>query len=451
MTNGFIIAGTNSGCGKTTVTIGLMRLLSRLGYRVAPYKTGPDYIDPAFHSIATGCDSHNLDSYLQEADTLKILFDKYAENKDIAIVEGVMGLYDGLGMEALGSTAELARTLQLPVILVVNCKALYQSVAAIVSGFASLDKSVQIAGVILNHVYSKDQFEFLQHYVEQHCAIPCLGYLPPDKSISLESRHLGLIQAGEIDTLVAKTDRVADLLESHCDIDRLLAMTPYTKKTDKTSSESSTKPLTGLILGVARDNAFSFYYKANLDKLVDDGAQLQYFSPMTDTQLPAQVNALYLGGGYPEVFANALSENRTLCESIRQAADEGMPMYAECGGLMYLTEGIVTVDGRFYPMCGVFHCRTEMTPNLQNFGYCVVNWGGTVSKAHEFHHSRLLASEQPCNYRTEFHIEKPERPRQWEGGLRYKNVLAGYPHIHFYSNNAFYSKITDLWTNRTTR
>ena len=193
-----------------------MRLLSRKGYSVSPFKTGPDYIDPAFHSIATATDSHNLDSYLMSQPALNQLFNKYSHTKEIAIIEGVMGMYDGLGMEAHGSTAELARTLDLPVILVVNCKALYQSVAAIVNGFVTLDKRVRVAGVILNNVYSDDQFAFLQEYIEKHCHTDCLGYLPPNPEIALGSRHLGLIQAGEIDELIQKIDLIADQLEQHC-------------------------------------------------------------------------------------------------------------------------------------------------------------------------------------------------------------------------------------------
>jgi cobyrinic acid a,c-diamide synthase len=448
MKNAFIVAGTNSGCGKTTITIGLMRLLSRKGMRVSPFKTGPDYIDPAFHGMATGTDSHNLDSYLLAAENVQQLFDKYSNQQDIAVVEGVMGMYDGLGMEGHGSTAELARMLDLPVILVVNCKALYQSVAAIVNGFATLDPRVHIAGVILNHVYSDDQFRFLQQYIEQHCGIACLGYLPPNSEIALESRHLGLIQAGEIKTLFNKIDTIADLLEQHCDIDRLLALTVLADRPEKQYTNNAVN-LKGLKLGVAYDDAFSFYYKANLNQLSEDGAKLIYFSPLKDACIPEEVNALYLGGGYPEVFARELSHNRSMCESIRQAVEYGMPVYAECGGLMYLTEGIIPVEDLFYPMCGVFHCRTEMTARLQNFGYCLVDWEGTVTKAHEFHHSRLIPSEQAPNYEMAFEMEKPERPHNWQGGLRYKNVLAGYPHIHFYSNDAFYKKITDLWTNRT--
>lgn len=448
MNNGFIIGGTNSGCGKTTITIGLMRLLSRKGYQVAPFKTGPDYIDPAFHTIATGTASHNLDSYLLDPLSVGQLFDKYSSNHQIAIAEGVMGLYDGLGMEGYGSTAELARILGLPVILVVNCKALYQSVAAIVNGFATLDKRIQIAGVILNNVYSDQQFSFLQQYVEKHCGVACIGYLPPKPEIALESRHLGLIQASETEALIQKTDKIADELEAHCDIDRLLQLTAVSATGRPTYSPANTVSLHGLKLGVAYDKAFSFYYKANLDKLAEDGAELIYFSPINDKAIPDGINALYLGGGYPEVFAAELSRNGSMLESIRAAVETNMPVYAECGGLMYLTEGIIPVEGEFYPMCSVFKCRTVMTTRLQNFGYCRVNWGNVQTRAHEFHHSLLTNDEQEPNYQLAFHIEKPELPRTWEGGLRYKNVLAGYPHIHFYANEEFYKKLTDLWTGK---
>lgn len=446
MNNGFIIAGTNSGSGKTTVTIGLMRLLSRQGYRVAPFKTGPDYIDPAFHSVTTATASHNLDTYLLGEETARYLFAKYSHASDVAVVEGVMGMFDGIGEEGGGSTAELARVLDLPVILVVSCQALYQSVAAIVNGFARFDERVRVAGVILNHVYSDEQFAFLQQYIESHCSVPCLGYLTPDGEIGLESRHLGLIQAGEVEALVEKTDRIANLLAAHIDITRLLAVTRINRQSFPASKpEGFGVPLQGLKLGVACDKAFSFYYRANLDLLEENGAELYYFSPLADKTLPAGINALYLGGGYPEVFARELSENRTMLESIRSAAESGMPVYGECGGLMYLTEGISFVEGAFYPMCGVFGCRTEMTARLQNFGYCRIGWGDVQTLAHEFHHSQLIPTSETPDYHFNFDIEKPENHRCWQGGLSYKNVLAGYPHIHFYSDAAFFRKLAGWW------
>lgn len=447
MTNGFVVAGTNSGCGKTTVTIGLMRLLKRKGYSVAPFKTGPDYIDPAFHGMATEADSHNLDSWILSAETVKSLFSKYSSNKDVAIVEGVMGMHDGLGENCSGSTAELARMTGMPVVLVVNCKALYQSVGAIVNGFVNFDKRVRVAGVILNHVYSDNQFAFLKKFVEERCGVKCFGYLPPCSDIALDSRHLGLIQAEEVDELLRKIDLAADLLEQHCDIAQLLEAT-YIDDPIIHHGTTAWPDLSGLTIGVARDKAFSFYYKANLDLLKENGAKLVYFSPVNDPQVPANVDALYLGGGYPEVFAKELGANKSMRENIRQLAENGMPIYAECGGLMYLTEGIVPVDGEFYPMCGVFNCKTEMTARLQNFGYCLVAWDGVTSRAHEFHHSKLILEDRPSSYELTFHIEKPELPRNWQGGLRRKNVLAGYPHIHFYANPDFYKKIADLWMKR---
>lgn len=449
MNNGFIIAGTNSGSGKTTVTIGLMRLLCRQGLRVAPFKTGPDYIDPAFHSVATATASHNLDTYLLGEDTARYLFAKYSQNSDIAVVEGVMGMFDGIGEEGGGSTSELARALGLPVILVVSCKALYQSVAAIINGFARFDERVQVTGVILNHVYSDEQFSFLQRYIESHCGVACLGYLPPDGSIGLESRHLGLIQAGEVETLIEKTDRIADLMAQHIDIARLLEVTRTDGHTFTANKPAGFDiPLQGLKLGVAYDKAFSFYYRANLDLLEENSAELHYFSPLDDIELPKGINALYLGGGYPEVFAHELSENHTMLQSIRAAAENGMPIYGECGGLMYLTEGISPAEGEFYPMCGVFGCRTEMTARLQHFGYCRVGWDDAQTLAHEFHHSQLIPASEMPNYHFSFDIEKPENHRRWQGGLSYKKVLAGYPHIHFYSDATFFRKLAGWWRNQ---
>lgn len=440
MTNGFILAGTNSGCGKTTITMGIMRLFSRMSMRVAAFKTGPDYIDPAFHSLATGSTSHNLDSYLMDESSLNLLFEKYSKDSDIAIVEGVMGMFDGLGSESLGSTAELAKKLRLPVVLVVNCQSLYQSVAAIVNGFIQFDKEIHVAGVILNHVYSDEQFAFLKQYIEANCHTTCLGYLPPDSEIGLESRHLGLIQASETESINEKINRIADLLLQHTDIQKLLLNTIIEKRTTQKNSLSM-PDLTGLVIGVARDKAFSFYYQSNLDLLTENGAKIICFSPINDHSIPAEANALYLGGGYPEVFARDLSMNTSMRQSIRQAAENNMPVYAECGGLMYLTEGIQPFDEEYHEMCAVFNCKTEMTLRLQNFGYCHVHWNDVSTKAHEFHHSRLIEKQSGANYNMEFSMSKTETQKSWKGGLRYKNVLAAYSHIHFYSNHLFLEKL----------
>jgi cobyrinic acid a,c-diamide synthase len=447
--NGFIVAGTNSGCGKTTLTMGLMALMASRSLRVAPFKTGPDFIDPAFHTLAAGSTSYNLDSYLLDHHTVEYLFHKHLVDKDIAIVEGVMGMFDGLGDDGQGSTAELGRILNLPVILVVNCKSLYQSVAAIVKGFAQFDQQVHVAGVVLNHVAAGEHYRFLKNYIETQTGIPCVGHLPNNKDIALESRHLGLVQAEEVDTLSQKIEMLRTVLAETIDLDLLMKITALNdnRVMDNAAVAPWKRDLCGLRLGVARDKAFRFYYEDNLELLRENGAEIIEFSPLQDKGIPDTINALYLGGGYPEVFAAELSANEEFRKSLKQKIENGIPVLAECGGLMYLTNEIKMLNGEQFPMCRVFNCSARMTKRLQRFGYCEVSWKDVTTRAHEFHHSELEFKDDDLLF--DFSIRKPSKNKQWNCGLSYKNVIAGYPHFHFYSNAVFYNKIIDLWMQKT--
>jgi cobyrinic acid a,c-diamide synthase len=447
--NGFILAGTNSGCGKTTLTIGLMALMASRNLRVAPFKTGPDFIDPSFHTMAAGSTSYNLDSYLLDQNTVQYLFQKHLENKDIAIVEGVMGMFDGLGDDGQGSTAELARILNLPVILVVSCKSLYQSVAAIVKGFAQFDPRVRVAGVVLNHVAAGEHYQFLKNYIETQTGIPCIGHLPNNKDIALESRHLGLVQAEEVDALSQKIETLGSVLAETIDVDLLMKITALNDNLVVNDAAVSPwkRDLRGLRLGVARDKAFRFYYEDNLELLRENGAEIIEFSPLHDRDIPGMVNAMYIGGGYPEVFAAELSANQEFRKALKQKIENGMPVLAECGGLMYLTNEIKTLSAEQFPMCGIFNCSAKMTKRLQRFGYCEVSWKGVATRAHEFHHSELVLENN--DLLLDFSIRKPSKNKQWNCGLSYKNAIAGYPHFHFYSNAVFYNKIIDLWMQKT--
>ena len=444
------MAGTNSGCGKTTVSIGLMALLASRGMRVAPFKTGPDFIDTAFHTVASGATSHNLDSFMFDKAVARQLFTKHTNGSDIAVVEGVMGLYDGLGDTSEGSTAELAKLLQLPVILVVNCVGLYQSVGALVAGFAQFDKEVNVAGVILNNISGGDHFAFMKSYIETHTGIACVGYLPHNGAISLESRHLGLVQAEEDGELKKKIALLAAQLSESIDVEKLMAISEFEPSwmVDTKVLAPWKHNLTGLRLGVARDKAFRFYYADNLELLVESGVEIVEFSPLTSGYLPENLDALYLGGGYPEIFGRALEANARLRDEIRDAVEGGMPVFAECGGLMYLTNEIKTLEGESFAMCGVYNCVSQMTKRLQRFGYCDVVWDGAITRSHEFHHSQLELEADNEEYRFDFSIHKPYKTALWSGGLRFNQALAGYPHIHFYSNADFYHKLIDLWMQR---
>lgn len=441
---GFVIAGTNSGCGKTTTSIGLMALLKSLDYDIAPFKTGPDYIDPLFHSEILGTPSYNLDSFLIPKSAIIYLFKKHTLNKSIAIVEGVMGMYDGMGVAAKGSTYELSQLLNLPIVLVVNCKGLYQSVSAIVKGFLSLKENSNVKGVIFNHCPGDEYYTFLKAIVEKECEVSCVGYIPSNKGFALESRHLGLIQAEEIGELSEKVEELKCTLESTIEIDKLLKISQF----DEVPIGNFKLPdinLSGLHIGVARDKAFSFYYRDNLDLLEELGATLHYFSPLDHKYLPQQCNCLYLGGGYPEVFAHDLSKNKTLLHQISKVAKEGMPVYAECGGLMYLTDKIIDLDENEYSMVGVFNASVHMTKRLQKFGYANLSYQNETTKCHEFHRSKILSEGYDGNYTLQYNLSKPEKQKEWTCGLKYNNCLAGYAHVHFYSNFLFLEKIANLW------
>ena len=442
---GLIIAGTQSGCGKTTVTIGLMKLLKSKGLQVAPFKTGPDFIDPMFHEFVTKTSSYNLDSFMLGENMVKHLFAKHSQSADIAVVEGVMGLYDGIGPESKSSTAELSQILDLPVVLVLNCTAIYQSVAAIVAGFKAYMPELNIAGVILNKLSGNEHYQFLKEIIEQKTGVRCLGYLPSNKAFGLESRHLGLMQAEEVGDLTERIDLLVETMEETLDIQSLLDIAEMQPpKADPAIAAPARPDLTGLHLGVAYDKAFRFYYRDNLELLEECGATLHYFSPINDAQLPAKVQALYLGGGYPEVFASKLSDNRSMLEEIKTRANAGMPVFAECGGLMYLTSAIVS-DNEEHKMAGFFNCKVQMTQRLQRFGYAEVAYQGAKTRCHEFHHSHIVPSEETPNYQFQYKLEKPEKNKAWECGLLRKNVLGGYAHIHFYSDPHFFQQIAELW------
>lgn len=450
MSKSIIIAGTNSGCGKTTITIGLLALLKRKGYNVAPFKTGPDFIDPLFHKAVCGNDSYNLDSVMLDQDVLKELYEKHSRYCDISVIEGVMGMYDGLFDDSQGSAAHISKILNIPVVLVVNCKSVYQSVAAIVKGFTEYDPDVKVKGVFLNNVHSADQYNYLKSLIESKTDTRCIGYLPPNKRISLESRHLGLVQAEEVTDLDKKMEILVDQLEHTVDIESLLEISECSDKENEYTEVTDIfkQDLSGLKIAVAYDKAFRFYYKDNLELLEECGAELHYFSPLNDQKLPIGVNSIYIGGGYPEVFAQDLAQNIAMIDSILGFINAGGSVYAECGGMMYLTDKITTLDEKFYPMLSVFNCEARMTNRLKRFGYVEVKYEGEKSISHEFHRSELLFKDE-TNFNLKYKVKRLQRNMEWECGLSKGNVLGAYAHIHFYSNPDFFKKICELWKKTT--
>jgi len=437
-----VISGTHSGAGKTTVTTGVLRALYNRGLKVQPFKSGPDYIDPAFHSFVAGRTSRNLDVWMLGEETTKTLFVKNTQDAEISVIEGVMGLYDGLGTEKdKGSTAHLSKVLEAPVILVVDGSGMSSSAAAIVTGYVKYDESVNIAGVILNNMHGEKHYELLKEAIERDTGVECVGYLNKNSSISLKSRHLGLVPSGEVDALSDKLNEVADMVSETVNLDKLIELANNVKPINM--EVNRVKPVSNkpVRIGVAKDRAFNFYYQDSLDLLEELGADLVYFSPVQDKTLPENISGIILGGGFPEVFGKEIEANTQMKNAIVQAIESNMPVYAECGGLMYLCESIEDLDSNTFEMCGVFPYKSKMTKRLQRFGYVhvEVEAGTPVSeavegfKAHEFHRSIVDHDDKDLAY----NITKA-RPGQehmkWQCGHKYKNCIAAYAHVHFYSN-----------------
>lgn len=440
-TPGLVIAGTHSGVGKTTLTMGIMQVLST-SMSVQPFKVGPDYIDPAFHSLITGRICRNLDGWMLKEDTLRYLYSRSGQDADINIVEGVMGLFDGAGTARdQGSTAHVAKLLGTPVVLVIDGSGMSASAAALVLGYLRYDPDVDMCAVIINNVKGEKHYQLLKQAVERDTGVKVAGYLPGQQAVELSSRHLGLVPSSEIPGLRQKLEQLGDLVRATVDLPLLLKLAER-RRPVFVSRPPSFKPVGSMRIAVARDRAFNFYYEDGLQLLAELGAELNYFSPLEAQHLPPGCSGLYLGGGFPEVFARELAENVTLKGEIKTAIDGGLPVYGECGGLMYLSEGIINNEGDCYPMVGAFNTKIEMTGRLQRFGYVEVELqqdnilgkkGGKI-RAHEFHYS-TLAEDKKENFSLLVKKSQDGRfIRAWGCGIKRYNMLASYPHLHFYSN-----------------
>lgn len=442
----FVISGTNSGCGKTTLTVGIMAALVKRGLKVQPFKVGPDYIDPMFHTFITDKYSRNLDSWMLEEGTVAYLLQKNAASADIAVIEGVMGLYDGFGGTSLaGSTAHVSKITGSPVILVINGEGMSLSAAALVRGYRDFDREVGIQGVIINNINSESHYLLLKEIIEENTGLAVVGYLRSKDEYRLPDRHLGLVTSAEIDDLKEKIDFLSRQIEETVDLDRLLDIARGAGGLNVSPSEPTIASPGRVKIGVAWDKAFCFYYRDNLELLESLGAELKFFSPVNDSKLPEGVDGLYIGGGYPEVWAEELQENESMKRAVREAVEKEMPVYAECGGLMYLSESIENRDGKKYSMTGVIPGESKMTGSLKRFGYVeiemerdsVISKEGGRIRAHEFHYSVTdVKAEIPTCYRVIKNRKKGE-PRVWKCGFKVKNLLAGYPHLHFWSNIRF--------------
>ncbi|GJL49810.1 MAG: cobyrinic acid a,c-diamide synthase [Nitrospirales bacterium] len=438
-----LIAGTQSGVGKTTVTLALLSAFRAKGRRVQPFKVGPDFIDPGHHRMASGRESRNLDGWMLDQEINRTTFLRAAQDADLSIIEGMMGLFDGSSpMSDRGSAVEQAKQLGVPTLLVVDASAMARSAAAMVHGYATFDPTLQISGVLFNRIKSEGHYQLVKDAVENETKVRVVGYLRPNPELTIPDRHLGLQTAiegkneqfykmlGESISETVDLDLIEQLAQSAPELkshDESQPIHIHDRKTKKTVK-----------IGVAYDPAFCFYYQDNLELLEAEGAEIVKFSPLVDHVLP-DVDLLYLGGGYPEVYAKPLAQNAEMRQAIHRFADQGKPVYAECGGLMYLAETLRNFDGEVYDMVGVIPGETAMSRSQMTLGYreltltCsgILGEQGMKIRGHEFHYSRLQ-SKSTLNYVGQ--VADAQGRSCGKDGVRSGNVLALYTHLHFMSH-----------------
>lgn len=439
-----MIAAPKSGSGKTTITCAILQTLKDMGKQVVSYKCGPDYIDPMFHQRVIGIPSKNLDTFFTgENDTRKLLL-KNRTGEEISVIEGVMGLYDGLGgVREEGSSYHLAKVTKTPIILVVDAKGMGRSVIPLIAGFLAYDTEHLIRGVILNRM-SKSYYEIIKPLIEAELQIRVLGYLAERQQLQIQSRHLGLHLPGEIKEIQRQLEVAAEELQKSVSIETIIQIAASAetieieKITETTEKITSTEPITKPLIAVARDEAFCFYYEDNLLLLKEYGADIAYFSPLHDKELPEGSSGLLLGGGYPELYAKELEENTAMRKEIKAAVESGMPVVAECGGFLYLHKEIRDRDGHPYQMAGVLPATCQDMKKLVRFGYIELEEKesnflevGTRIKGHEFHYFDSEKNGEDCM------AVKPITGRTYPCVIEKENVWMGFPHLYYPSNPSF--------------
>jgi len=462
-----LIAGDRSSAGKTTISIGIMSVLKDMGYKVQPFKVGLDFIDPSYHTEVTGRHSRNLDGYHMSEPAVREVFSHAVKGADIAVIEGVRGLFEGLEATSdIGSTAQIAKILKCPVVLVINARSITRSTAAIVSGYRSFDPEVNIVGVILNNIGSQRHGEKARTAIQTYTDIPVVGEIPRNESMIISMRHLGLIPAMEGRRRLAGFDdnlkRIKSIVKEGIDVKRLASLAGSAEALEDAEAAIFKPRLTerNARIGVAFDEAFNFYYRDNLELLELAGAELVYFSPVNDRSLP-DVDGLYNGGGYPELFAQELEDNDGMREAIKQASSEGLPVYAECGGLMYLTQEIKTdvsgmgnyhmaeMPGGTFGMVGAVPGRTLMghkrvvSYNIGSFVRDnVIGRAGDSFIGHEFHHSEIV--DLPDDTTFAIRLERGTGIKGELDGILVGNTMAAYAHIHAASYTGFARSFVDF-------
>ena len=488
----FVIAGTHSGCGKTSVSLGIMAALVRRGLAVQPFKVGPDFIDPGHHRLVTGRESHNLDGWMMDSQYNLDMFIRCTTGADVALIEGVMGLFDGFsGKDDSGSTAQMAKWLGLPVFLVVDARSMARSVAAVVLGFKSFDPDLNICGVILNRIGSPAHREIIEDAMSSSFDMPVVGALSRAEGIEIPSRHLGLVTADDMGMDPVRRERLADWIEEGLDLDNILEIAKgcrscdsgrknvclrpqerFQRKVSEEPAPINSKMQGGCLnptdmklndrgvkgrvhdrfvrIALARDEAFCFYYGENLRLLVDAGADLIFFSPLRDRYLPGDIQGLILGGGYPELYCKRLSQNSSLLSDIRGFASDGGVIYAECGGFMCLMEKMTDIEGKSFKMAGIFPLSCYMEHRFRALGYreivtkrrSVLGPSGTVVRGHEFHYSR--ADTEGRDVMSIYEVRNRRGKGHATEGLVKDRVLASYIHLHWGSNPGVAENFVDF-------
>lgn len=444
----FVVAGTGSGVGKTTVAISLMAAFSQQGLQVQGFKCGPDYIDPTYHTAVTGRPSRNLDSWIFSEQVLQEVLYRGSRNADLSIIEGVMGFYDGKEATSLrGSTAEVSMLTDTPVLLVVSCEGMARSAAAVVKGFQLFEKGIRIAGVIANWVGSEGHYKLVKEAIEKSCGIPVFGYLLRVPEIELPERHLGLVPSVERGDLDDLFHQMGELAAKTIDLQGILLAAEASPVINDPTGLFHPKVSYPVRIAVARDAAFHFYYEENLELLRAYGAELIFFSPLAGEIAPQTADGLYIGGGFPEEFASELAGQLHVFQSLEAAVHEGKPVFAECGGFMLMTERIVQSDGSTHAMAGIIPGEIRMQDKLAALGYREVSGlpGNFLlsdrdrARGHEYHYSTF----HPFAEINSAYHSKGLRKNGPEGYVA-DNVIAGYTHIHF----ASCPKLVERWLNR---
>ena len=441
-----VIAAASSGAGKTSFTLGLLGALRARGLRVGAFKAGPDYIDTQLHAAVLGRPSRNLDIRLMGSGAVLASLARNGSGNALSVIEGVMGLYDG---STLGSsTADLAVLTSSPVILLVDASASAESAGAVALGFASYRRDVRLAAVVLNRIAGEGHYRSARDSVAKATGLPVLGYLPSDPALALPERHLGLVEPGDSPDFGRATAALAAAVEAHVDLDALIAVAESAPSLDAAGPAAPRREGAGGAAGaggravrvaVARDPAFSFYYEDNFDAMRDSGLEPVFFSPLADSALPPDSSGLYLGGGYPELHAASLGRNVAMCDSIRRAAEAGLPVFAECGGYLYLLGSLEDLEGSPHPGCGILPGRARMGKGLAALGYregrtrraSVLGPAGTVLSGHVFHVSTVEGAEGILSLRPPAEVASPAP--ELDGSAR-GSVFGSYLHLHFAKN-----------------